>query len=277
MAQKGNDIYAGTEGQGVYKSTNNGLNWNQTPLNNKGIEALYINGNNIYAGGNGFYLSTNDGASWTTINPQINTQYFAVNGTTMFAGNSGGLYKSTNNGISWTLTGFSGLNVTNLFAEGGNIFACVMNFGIYLSTNNGITWLNKNQGLSSIQAGPVLILNNYLFLGTMEYSVWKRLYSETISVNNISTTIPNKYFLYQNYPNPFNPATTIKYDIPRDVFVTISIFDLLGRGIMKIVNEYKKPGNYSVSFDGSNLPSGIYFYSLKAGNIIQTKKMVLIK
>jgi hypothetical protein len=92
-----------------------------------------------------------------------------------------------------------------------------------------------------------------------------------------NNNIPKLYELSQNYPNPFNPTTTIKYAIPKDEFVTIIIYDITGREIIKLVNEQKQAGFYSVLFDGNNLSSGVYFYRIEAGNFVQVKKMLLIK
>ena len=83
--------------------------------------------------------------------------------------------------------------------------------------------------------------------------------------------------LYQNFPNPFNPSTKIIYQIPEISFVTIKVFDVLGKEIATLVNGEKPAGNYEVKFDGTNLPSGIYFYQLRAGSFVQTKKMLMIK
>jgi hypothetical protein len=83
--------------------------------------------------------------------------------------------------------------------------------------------------------------------------------------------------LIQNYPNPFNPTTTISYQIPKDGRVTIKIFDIIGREVTTLVDEYKPSGRYSVQFDASRLASGIYFYSIRSGNYNAVKKMSLIK
>jgi hypothetical protein len=90
-------------------------------------------------------------------------------------------------------------------------------------------------------------------------------------------TVPSKFNLYQNYPNPFNPATLIKYQLPVSGNVTIKVFDVLGNLIVKLVNDYKPAGSYSISFDASKLCSGVYFYRLQAGNYVETKKMLLLK
>jgi hypothetical protein len=95
--------------------------------------------------------------------------------------------------------------------------------------------------------------------------------------SNIINNLPTKYELQQNYPNPFNPLTTIKYALPQMGFVNIKIYDITGREILKLVNEYKQAGYHSIVFNGSNLASGVYFYRIEAGSFIQVKKMVLIK
>jgi len=95
--------------------------------------------------------------------------------------------------------------------------------------------------------------------------------------NEVNIGIPSKFELSQNYPNPFNPATKINYDLPEDSKVTIKLFDMSGREIVTLVNEIKTAGYYSVSFNGADLSSGVYFYSIKANNFNATKKMMLIK
>ena len=104
-------------------------------------------------------------------------------------------------------------------------------------------------------------------------------------ISNNNQIIPDDFALYQNYPNPFNPETKIKFDIP-DRFpigtfgndkVVLKIYDILGKEIQTLVNESLQPGSYEVTFDGSNLPSGIYFYSLQTVGFTETKKLILLK
>ena len=90
-------------------------------------------------------------------------------------------------------------------------------------------------------------------------------------------SLPISYRLFQNYPNPFNPSTTIKYSIPKLSFVTIKIYDVLGSEVATLVNEEKPVGTYELNWNAANLPSGVYFYQLKAGSFVQTKKMLLLK
>jgi hypothetical protein len=92
-----------------------------------------------------------------------------------------------------------------------------------------------------------------------------------------SGVIPGEYGLGQNYPNPFNPATTISYQIRSAGGVTLRVYDVLGREVATLVNGYQPPGTYGVTFDGSRLSSGVYFYRLQSGSFVNTKKMVLAK
>ncbi len=95
--------------------------------------------------------------------------------------------------------------------------------------------------------------------------------------DNFNSFTANKYNLSQNHPNPFNPSTTIKYSIPYSGFVSIKVYDMLGREIVQLANEFKESGNYDVIFDGSNLSSGVYIYRLQAGLFSDMKKMILIR
>jgi hypothetical protein len=103
------------------------------------------------------------------------------------------------------------------------------------------------------------------------------------SIKDDDKNLSFNYNLSQNYPNPFNPSTTIKYSIPVETMhassehVILKVYDLLGREVAVLVNEAKQPSNYEVKFDGTNLPSGVYFYQLTAGDFVQTKKMVLLR
>jgi hypothetical protein len=96
-------------------------------------------------------------------------------------------------------------------------------------------------------------------------------------VHPISSEIPSKYSLSQNYPNPFNPVTIINYQLPVSNQVRLVIYDILGREIAVLVNEKLSSGTYEVKWDGSNYPSGMYFYKLITAEYTETRKMVLIK
>jgi hypothetical protein len=100
--------------------------------------------------------------------------------------------------------------------------------------------------------------------------------TSTTGVSNPSAT-PVEFALKQNYPNPFNPSTTIEYAIPHQSFVTLKIFDMLGREVTTLVEQMKDAGTYLVSWNASAMPTGVYFYRLQAGSTTQTRKLILMK
>jgi len=130
--------------------------------------------------------------------------------------------------------------------------------------------------------------SNYLFSDSpdlngkhlLTYRLKQTDYNGTFSYSKAITVeygTPEKFVLNQNYPNPFNPATRITYAVAKDVYVTLKVYDFLGREIKTLVDEVKAAGSYDLIFDVGNLPSGTYFYSLRAGDFVSTKKMMLVK
>jgi hypothetical protein len=97
------------------------------------------------------------------------------------------------------------------------------------------------------------------------------------SVKRVSTDVPGHFSLEQNYPNPFNPTTTITFALPIKSFVSLRVFDALGREVATLVNDEFLAGRYSKKWDASGLPSGVYFYRLQAGSFVETRKLLLLK
>ncbi len=102
-------------------------------------------------------------------------------------------------------------------------------------------------------------------------------YSDIILSQNNNELLPNEFSLSQNYPNPFNPSTKIKFSLPKESMLTLIVYDILGREVVKLVNQNLKADFHEVEFSNSNYPSGIYFYRLQAGEFVETKKMILLK
>ena len=103
-------------------------------------------------------------------------------------------------------------------------------------------------------------------------------YIDTItSINSVSSSIPDKFRLEQNYPNPFNPSTQLEFGISDLGFVSLRVFNALGKEVAVLVNETLSPGSYKTEFNGANYPSGIYYYKLEAGNFSEVRKMILLK
>jgi len=113
----------------------------------------------------------------------------------------------------------------------------------------------------------------------MKLQMADNLLSEKRFIKSSQTVEPvvNSYDIAQNYPNPFNPTTTIRYQIPEDGMVTLKVYDILGREVKTLVNDFKTKGRYEVTFDASNLASGLYIYEITSGDYKASKKMTLIK
>ena len=146
---------------------------------------------------------------------------------------------------------------TNVFSNGGSI---VSNSEFQIFSTTGETFIGKAEEKTyTIFSGfwqPVMLLT---------------------PVKDNKDIISDKYILMQNYPNPFNPSTTIRYSIPKESFVTIKVYDIIGREIATLVNERKAAGNYSVKFNAGNFPSGVYIYRIQSGGFTDTKKFILLK
>jgi len=132
----------------------------------------------------------------------------------------------------------------------------------------------------NLTLNPNLTLINYRLKqidndGTLAYS--KIITVDLSKITGIEEKIPAEFSLSQNYPNPFNPTTTIQYSIPKTSFVSLKIYDVLGKEVASLVNEELSAGVYDRTFNAANLSSGIYFYTLRANNFTATKKLMLVK
>ncbi len=130
---------------------------------------------------------------------------------------------------------------------------------------------NVSRSSSNIQS-VCAVLANTDYLKNYYYNCFN-----LIGINPIGSTIPEQYSLLQNYPNPFNPATNIVFELPKQGFVKITVYDALGREVKVLVNQQMTAGKFNVDWNAADYPSGVYFYRLEAGTFIDTKKMVLVK
>ena len=149
---------------------------------------------------------------------------------------------------------------------------------VKVSTDGGLTFPTEifRKGGFDLRTAPqttsFFIPQNNTQWRTFKYSV-----SNIVGVNSSSANIPGKFTLYQNYPNPFNPSTKIKYDLPYKNFVTLKVYNILGKEITSLVNTEQQAGSYEVTFNGISHPSGVYFYRLNTDGYSDTKRFVLIK
>ncbi len=288
LAAEGTDIFLGGAGicglcdqGGVYLSTNSGANWNKKGLAN--ISLLADNGTNIYAVMLNaiLYVSTDLGSTWNTLSaPPVNA--LAFRDSEMFVGSSAGVLRSTTGGKQWESID-SGLPdsaqwVTCLAVRGTHVFAGTT-VGVYVLNNDDTSWTAVNTGLplASSRVSNLVATDSDLYAG-VNGTIWKLPISEMITaVKPPSTSMPTTFWLAQNFPNPFNPSTTIDYQIPNNTLVTLKVYDELGRLVKTLVEERQTAGAHSLTFNASNLSSGVYFYRLAAGSFVQTKKLMLLK
>lgn len=354
------NILSGTSA-GIHLSTDGGINWKRVSVDKKTVRTFTETANGeILAFGSRIYKSTNQGLNWQFIhNNHPNTIYNVIkcSNYNLFYTADNGIYKSTDNGLTWQLSFYQQSYFYDIASNAnGNVFAN-SNSKIFRTTNNGLNWVNiytSSEELNVIAVSPYdniyvskqrsilkstdngntfidlnlnidvnfnhfLFLDNdrfvvatekngvYFFDGTTCYPintgldvkyVWSLaansegkvlagtvksgvyISNGPIGINSLSSQTPSQFTLYQNYPNPFNPVTKIKFDIPAGSSVPqtfLSVHDLLGREIAVLVNEHLNPGTYEVDWDASAFPSGVYFYTLRSGNFIGYRKMILLK
>ncbi|MBK8553211.1 MAG: T9SS type A sorting domain-containing protein [Ignavibacteria bacterium] len=264
----------------IYKSVDGALNWtdisNGIPnltTDNKPVRCLSISraDTSVLIAGifmntdtiAGMYYTSNGGNLWVRrnnglpnvvatltrsciIRPGSATEFYAGMGNTTNTGV--GVFKTTNAGLLWT------------DFNGGT-----------LSNSTSVRALNfRTLGDSTLYAGgahPTVATGQ----GVFEYS------SDLTGIVIQNENSPDEFALNQNYPNPFNPNTVISYRIPENSFVSLKVFDMSGKEIMTLVNQMQNTGSYNYSFNGSDLSSGVYYYSLKAGENTITKSMLLVK
>jgi photosystem II stability/assembly factor-like uncharacterized protein len=186
---------------------------------------------------------------------------------------------STNGGMTWVIQNNSALNTmpTNfilipgtdwIFANGGTIFR--------MSYDLCSTW----QPVVNLQIAPTFgwmraLDTNNIYLAGANGKIYKYNF-DYYGIEENSTTV-RQFYLYQNYPNPFNPVTRIDYEILKTAYVRLSVYDFLGREVKILVNAVMSSGRHEVEFNGTNLPSGVYFYKLDAEDFTAGKKMILVK
>ena len=279
-----NSILFFREGNQYKKSEDYGTKWITVEFNPPDVGSLFSINGILYS--SGMYKSTDNGKTWISIRgnlPVATVVGISANDSFLFAFDNDNIYRSNDDGQTWDPINCglpSEPRIWNLtISDTCSGLASALN--VYFSKNDGENWIDISEGLSLNGYGfinSILIINNYLLAATDE-GLWRYNFSPLVSVEEVAEEINLKnYSLEQNYPNPFNPFTTISYSIPNASFVTLKIYDILGREIQILVNEFQYYDSYSVTFNASNLSSGIYFYKLRAGkHLVATKKMLLIR
>jgi hypothetical protein len=240
---------------------------------------LFVNNNTGIIAGAGIGRTTNGGYNWQLIQYQNSIEDIAKDNLgNIFAIGWHKFYKSTDSGLNWQIISSpnnAGVALKMLNSTTGYM-SCLD--GILLkTTDSGVNWdIRKLCTNSQLRSFFVIDTNKIWVIGDGGL-ILSTVCAGAIGIKNESNTIAKSFFLSQNYPNPFNPVTRIKFDLPKSSNVKLVIYDILGREIVTLLDENKKPGTYEVDWDGSNYASGVYFYKLITDEFVETKKMVLLK
>lgn len=283
-------VFASTELNLRY-TYDGGVSWNISPIVtgffSRGL--FFSNRKSLFSTshfdsfGQVLYNSTNYALSFDSIYHgfggavENNSIFQTDNGDIFFANPNRlkGIIRSTNNGLSWDQILYNKPVVT-VFAENNGMVITGFD-SIYLSTDKGNNWVSISHNLENENQITDIKMNTDgdLFFATYRTGLYK--VDIITSVKDENNGVFSSYQLSQNYPNPFNPITIIKFSMPFSDFVQVKVYDILGKQLQMLVNDYKQAGTYEVEFNSTDLPSGVYFYRMTTSDFSETKKMLLLR
>jgi len=289
-----------TSWNGLYKSNDYGESWYQdTDIPQVGYFDMDINpfdNNYIYIGGYNANSSSDGGASWTELNiPDIGTGYITairsnpLNPDEIYISiHTKGIYKSIDGGVGWTeITGsipfvpgfkyFSGFAINR--QNPANIFVYSYDHGVYQSHNSGESWEEFNEGLL-VHRGIVLIDvdpidTTRVYLANFSQSVWS-IHRTPSGIADEEPALPTEIEI-SAYPNPFNHSTRLLFQLPISTNLSANIYNIRGQKVVELWSSPLPAGQHEILWDASTLSTGIYFFNLQAGDIKNTKKLILLK
>jgi photosystem II stability/assembly factor-like uncharacterized protein len=266
----------------IASTTNGGVTWVEADVDSSMISGLPVFNFNFFNRQFGYacggYLdlagviwrTTNYGESWsaTGVSPDQVFDLYIIDSLNAIA----------LSGDPWTYEemSLSGLSFAIDFRTESEAWSA-SGYKFLITSDSGVTWENKAIPDSAIIFDLTFIDSQNGF-AVGENGVILKYISGSVNVYDRGYEVPpSNFVLYQNFPNPFNPTTKISYQIPEFGFATLKVYDVLGKEIATLVNEEKPVGSYEITWYAENLPSGVYFYRLQAGNFAETKKMVILK
>lgn len=298
-----NNYYFAPDNGGFWKSSNAGANFTEISGNYPfrspcDVLVMWDSSNVIFVGdgvtGSGqakIFRSSNGGVNWTDIRtvrasetPSLCNTVFDLNKifATEWSGDS--VYRSTNGGLSFQNirgNGFSGW-ASDICHEDPN-FVYIGNYGpaSAFTLDNTVNWITGVTGMNNSGAG-VMVPERGWIISQQTSNLYKMNITYTtptvlLNIVEVLPGVPESFELSQNFPNPFNPETNIKFNIPVSGNVSLKVFDISGKEVSTLINEVKPAGYYEVTFNGSNLSSGVYFYRLESNSFNVTRKMLLVK
>ncbi len=240
-------LYAGTESEGIIRTTDNGNNWQWCVT----IPAIYSvsrlactprSPGTLYAAGRKTVLRSIDAGIWTPLDSSLKSSYtyaLAVRSDTVFVG-------SSDNGVCY-------------------------------SVQDGKGWKELNNGLPNLDITALTVAGNSLLAGTYGNGVWRHSLTELTSESQAPEIQPKDFHLEQNYPNPFSSATTIRFTIPHAGYVNVKIYSILGNEVATLISNEMPAGTHETNFSAATLPSGVYLCRLQADSFTDTRTLVLFR
>ncbi len=286
----------------IYFSDNEGLTWQRCPGSlptDRFFETIEVSNADyrMVATVTSYcylYLSTDRGQSWNLIFLPSGTAYFndlamdPLDSRVIYlSGDPFGLVKTTDRGVSWDTiaTELPHLNSRAINAitinplNNLNLFVTNFPFGVFGSNDGGISWYAYNAGFDTKIGGTVMTFvpgdTTTIILPSSSQSVWS--ITRTATSIDDDSNLPAQITLHPNYPNPFNTATTFGFSLPRVMSVSLDIYDILGRKVVRLFEGTSSPGEHSIRWDASGMSSGIYFFRLTAGQEVKIGKALLVK
>ena len=278
----GFNIFYPLAGYSLHTATASNIISNWTVIDNPSLNGnpnaiFFITQNWNPPGGGGIYNNSPigvwyDGSNWAIFNEDLaGMPQGAAFNIFIHAGNDDFVHIATTSNIvsKWTVIDNPSLN-----GNPNAIFFITQNWnppgggGIYNNSPTGVWYDGSNWAIFNQNGDPMpegAAFNIYLAI------------TNVLENEDQNDVVVERFQLKQNYPNPFNPSTTIKYEIPSESFVTLKVYDVLGKEVATLINEEKPAGSYEVDFDASRFVSGVYLYKLQVGSFVETKKMILMK
>jgi len=292
LAVSDSNIFAGTYGGGICRSSDNGTNWIgvNNGLTNSFVLSLVVSDTTIYAGTeDGIFKTTDNGDNWFQVDDSpVSTQYgsyqcMAVTGSHIFVGSYNGLFHSPDNGTNWSDVS-SGLPynwVMDIEILDENVFALTNWGNISLSTDYGASWTIINEGVIDTVLTAIAVSDAFIYadagygMGIMRCSLSSILAG--LDGKEGEGPLPPDISIIYNYPNPFSLSTKMLFDLPESGFVTLKVYDCSGRELHTLLDKYLPAGMHSVDFEPTNLSSGWYIYKFQAGDLVEIRKMLLVR
>lgn len=269
-------IYTRTASDRLFVSTDRGMTWTDVnPAWDVTAVTVGPDGRTYVRTSIGIYIS-DDGVSWEIV-PYDNFPYPTPKPGYLLSRDTNGVSLSINNGSTWGLV----LDVPSaslLTNQEDEIFAISKDGTVFESTDSGETWLQISSGFPdtcSNKSAVTIDAWGHIAAGTSVGVVFRTIESTLTNIED--SFVPERFSIVTNYPNPLKLSTTIAFTLRHPSDIQLEVFDLLGNRVRVLENGFKSSGEHEITFDATGLPSGVYFYTLSAGDFTQTRKMVVLR